>query len=246
MALAAVVLLATVAGYLLLNAAAARTLERGGRYAMGVATHVETVDLRPLRGEASVHRLRVANPEGYSRELLLSLEQGEAAVELGSLMGQRIVLPRLHLRGVRIEIEHDHTGRANYEPVLEHLERVASRARHRSPQRRYLVRELIVSDITIAMKTPLPFGPREPITLELDEVRLSDVGAGPEGGVLMSELCTRIVQHVVEAASAETMRTLPGSLLDGLTRRPRHAPDPSAAPHQPPATTPEAALPRQP
>ncbi|MEQ9616895.1 MAG: hypothetical protein RLN60_02550 [Phycisphaerales bacterium] len=48
-------------------------IERGGTYAMGVETTVDSVDIGIFSGTFEMNGFRVANPEGYARPSFLDL-----------------------------------------------------------------------------------------------------------------------------------------------------------------------------
>lgn len=194
---------AAVGGYMLLDALVTRAVQRGSEHAMGVPTAVERVSMRPLRARLVLDRFEAANPEGFKRERFLTIDRSVAVVEPATLWRSVVVMPRLHLDGLRLAIEHDFRGRSNYEPVLARLREVSRRV---PGGQRYRIGELVLTDVSVVVDNPLPVGPREAVTLELDELRLTDVGAaeaGGEEGVLASELCGLIVRTVVEAVAGD-------------------------------------------
>ncbi len=219
--LVVLLILAGVGGYFYMDAIARHAVERGGAYATGVPTSVDAVNIKPTAGQVTLHDLTVDNPEGFEREHFLSLDQGEVAVAIGSLMKDEVVIPRLHLKGVKLDLAHNDQGKANYQIIMDNIEKVAGSPEDQPEDqqgKRYIIKELVISDIQVTTDYPLVSEVKQPITIA--DIRMENVGSKTKNGVLLSQVYGIVIRSVLLNASTQLTDVLPkavvGSLQDGV------------------------------
>ena len=208
-----------VGGYFYIDAIAQQAVERGGSYAMGVPTTVQSVRVKPMAGEVALKELRVDNPQGFERQHFFTLGSGEAAVKLSSLMGEQVTIPRIHLDGVMINLEKNKDGTANYQKIMENLQKVSGSPDEQPEQqkagKRYVIKDLRITDIKVRTDIPLvSVAMKQPI--EIADIHLQDVGSDTDNGVLMSQLTGIIMQSVLKAVATQLTDVLPGTVIGGL------------------------------
>ncbi|MFW6060433.1 MAG: hypothetical protein ACODAQ_09635 [Phycisphaeraceae bacterium] len=224
-ALVVVVTVGMLGVYIYLDTIAQRAIERGGTYATGVLTRVASVNVRLMAGEVGLNRLTVANPAGFEATPFLALDHGTVRVRPGSLMRQRVHIPRLHLEGVRLHLAHNARGEGNYQLIMANLERLAQRDPEQ-PGRHYVIEELVISDIELRADLPLAALFEQPIAIR--DIRLTEVGSGSDRGVLMSQLAAVVVEAVVRKAAGRLLEGMPGGLLGGRSDDEPQADGPAA------------------
>ena len=212
-----VLALAAIGVYIYIDTIAAQAVERGGTYATGVQTQVGSVRLKPFAGEVRMNQLTVDNPEGFDREHFVALGRGAVDVEPGSLMEEQVVIPRIKLSDLALSLERK-DGKANYEQIMANLRKVAGSPEDQPDEqkqgKRYIIRELIISDIKVHCDMPLAAAIEQPITIA--DIRLENIGSDTDRGVLMGQLTGIIVQSVLKRVSTQLANVLPGPVVGAL------------------------------
>jgi len=194
-------------------------VEKGGTYALGVPTRLESAHVGVFSGTFGLGGLEVENPEGFEAKRFLALREGAAEVDLGSLRTDKVEIPTIRLAGIRMVLE-KRDGKANYELILEHLESLTGPGEP-APEaqqagKSFVIRELIIEDAEVDVQLLPVGGELTRTTVPLERIRLTDIGEG-EQGVKMSELSGVIVQAIL-AATLRKSGELPGQLAGELGR----------------------------
>ena len=119
--LVVVVVLIGVGAYLFLNQIVQRTVESAGTAATGTQTTLEGVNLSPFSGALNLNRFAIANPSGFSPQPLFNLNAADVQVEPLSVLGEEIVVPKLHIDGAEVLVEY-RDGKLNVMEMLSHLQ----------------------------------------------------------------------------------------------------------------------------
>jgi hypothetical protein len=204
---------------------ARQAIERGGTYALGVETRLESADLGLFAGDFAMEGLEVDNPEGFASERFLRLDRGTAAVQMGSLAGERVEIPTIRLEGVRMVLE-KREGEANYEAILSNLRKLkdgegdadAPPPADREDGKSFVIRELVIEDAEVEIELLPVGGELTRTTVPLERIRLTHIGA-EEGGARMGELSGVVVQALLGATlrkAGALPQQLAGELGKGL------------------------------
>lgn len=231
-ALGFVLVLLVIGGVVLaivnINSLAKAGIEKGGTYALGTNTTLQSADVGILGGTFAMSGLNVANPPGYKAPSFLSLGSGGVAVSLNSLSKPVVELPKLSLDGLNVALEKS-GGKANFNVILDHIKKVADQAggsggsggsSSGGGEKKFVVNELSLTNIKISVD--LIGGPADltRVNIPIDEIKLTNVGKTGTGvggtGVTMSQLASIIVQAVLAAAADKGGGVLPADLLGDL------------------------------
>jgi hypothetical protein len=237
----ALVLLVVIIGAVVfwrIDMLAKRGVEAGASYALGVPTTVRSVDVGLLKGTVELDGLRVANPQGYASPHFLTLDDGTTAVALDSLRSDIIRIPELRLADIDVVLQKDSAGRANYQVIMENIEKLGSKDKPREPpqdepakEKRLIVNELVIRNITVhADLAPSgggviaqAAGQLGKVTIPIEEVRLTDVGKTGEGvggsGVTIGELAGLVIEAVLAAAVEKGGDLLPADIAGDIRAR---------------------------
>jgi len=195
-----------------LDALAERMIERGASERLGVETEIRGLLLRPISGILSLRGLRVANPPGYTGDFLL-VERARGGLDVRTLRREVIEVREVTLSGVVLALE-EVRGGSNYDAILANLGRGAKPASDEAgPSVR--VHDLYVRDITAQVR--LAPAPAPPLTLEVPEIHLRDLG-GP-GGASTGEVTAEVVRAILAAVATRAPGmpiALAARLLTGL------------------------------
>lgn len=202
-------------------------VERGGSYALGVDTTLDSISVGVFSGEVSMSGLEVGSPEGFSAPHFVKLGEGDVAVTLSSLREELVEVPRLRLSAIDLQLEQK-DGRENYEVILDNVKKVTGGSEGEPapapPEdeggKKFVVRDLLLEDITVHMSLLGDLvGDLARTEVNIEKIQLKDVGRTGEGvggtGVTMSELSGIIVQAILEGL-LDAGVDLPGGLAASL------------------------------
>ncbi len=210
-----------------INSLAKKGIEKGGTYALGTNTTLQSANVGILGGTFSMNGLNVANPPGYKAPSFLSLGSGGVAVSFNSLSKPVVELPKLSLDNLNVALEKS-GGKANFNVILDHIKKVADQAggsggsggSSGGGDKKFVVNELSLTNIKISVD--LIGGPADltKVNIPIDEIKLTNVGKTGTGvggtGVTMSQLASIIVEAVLAAAADKGGGILPADILGDL------------------------------
>jgi len=192
-------------------------IEKGGSYAMGVETTVDSVDVSLLSGEFAMTGLTVANPVGYSRPNFLGLGHGDVKVDPGSVNQDIIRVPTLNLSDVELNLLKQ-DGKSNYQVILDNLKRFESGGNTEpdpdAEGQGYIIERIEIKNIDVYAALAPIGGDLTAVPIKLDEIILTDVGN--PSGVKMGELMNIIVKALLSAVINKA-GDLPGDIVGELT-----------------------------
>lgn len=201
--------------------AAKLAIEKGGTYALGVPTKLDSADVGILAGTFELKGLNVANPSGFTSPHFMNLGSGGVKIDYDSLKQKVIELPAFTLDNIDVHLERKE-GKSNYEAILESVKRFqssdpASKPAEESDGPKLIVRDLTVSNINVHVNM-LPLGGElTKLDVKVDKVQLTNIGDGGAGPVEIAELVAIIVQAVLQAVADSAGAQLPGELLTSLS-----------------------------
>jgi hypothetical protein len=210
-----------------------RAVELVGPRLTQVEVRLDRVDLSLISGRMELEGLFIGNPRGY---------QSESAIEIGSLVlvtrprslfSDKVVVKTLDLRAPLITFEgglQENNLRQILDNVNARIEEAGgsknSDARDSDgPSRKLQVDELSVAGGKVQVRMKV-LGSRA-ATIDLPEIRMSNLGTGPEG-ITTEELTDRLLRVILEkatVAAATAMAGSPEDLADGLKRAGQEAVD---------------------
>ncbi len=204
---AAILVAALIAVYFHLDRIALEAIERGGGYATGVPTHLDSANLSLWRSELGLTRLAIENPEGFTAPSFLEMQTGTVAFDLRSFFRKRVVVPRINLEGLVLNLE-ERSGGSNYSVIMESINRL-KRGPDDPPlvEKTYLIEEILIRDITVHAGTRrLAF--LRPLTVTIEEIRLTDVGSDTENGLLLEQVKGVIIEAILNAVARNAAEIL--------------------------------------
>jgi uncharacterized protein involved in outer membrane biogenesis len=209
-----VVVLAAVAAVSWIDAIAKRGIEAAGTRGLGVATTVDGVSIGLVRARAALDGLAIANPEGFGPEKFLRLSNGAIEVAPRTLLEEVVRIPKIELSGLAISFEEKLGSGSNVKKILEGIAR--SEGDSGKEGKKFVVEELIVSDIVVTARTAgLPIGDRG-IEIKVPKVRLVDIGSAGRDPVGLDQLSRLVVEAVMKAVLDASQGQLPAIFAQGL------------------------------
>ncbi|MBE3099296.1 MAG: AsmA family protein [Planctomycetes bacterium] len=213
----AVLLAALVAGWLFINSIARTAIERGGTYALGVDTRVDSVSLGVLQGEARVDGITIANAEGFKTPHLMKTQRLEVSLRPGSLLEDTIQITRFEIDGLDLHLEQK-VGSTNISALLDNIKKQEGPAKPDQPKqpggKKLKVNRIVVRNV-VAHVHVLPIGGNATtLDVKVPEIVLTDVTPdNAAGGVVISELVRKIVPAILAAVVEKCKGAIPDADL---------------------------------
>ncbi len=203
-------------GFLYIDSIAKHGIEKGGTYALGVQTTLDSADVGVFDGTFAMSGLKVANPAGFKSDAFMSLGEGGVSVSFGSLRQEVVELPTLTLSTLTVNLENK-DGKANYQTIMDNLKRFES-TEPAEEGKRFVIREVLIRDVTINVEVLPLGGALSTVTVPIKEISMKNVGESGVGksGLTLGELAGLIVKTVFAAAIQNGKNLIPGDVLNGL------------------------------
>ena len=197
-------------------------IERGGTFALGVPTTLESLDLGLFAGRLDLTNLTVANPPGSDQSSFLQLDEATFEVSLESLSSDLVEAPLLSLSGLHLSLERKH-GRTNYQPILEHLQALQSPESGSEPeteepapegeQKQFVIHEVLITNVTAHLVLLPQGGKLTEVRVTIPEIRLQELG---HGGASLPEIIGELTQALLAAVVEAGGQDLPLAMLTDL------------------------------
>ena len=142
------VVIAVVLGIVFIDKIAKSGIEKGGTYALGVDTKVDSVSVGLFTGQFGLTGLNVSNPAGFKSAEFMRLGNAGVAVSTSSLQKPVVELPNLSLSTIRVNLERS-GGKSNYQTILDNLAKMQSKTPQQKgdSQKKFIVKELTITDV---------------------------------------------------------------------------------------------------
>ena len=209
------IVLAAVAGWIFADQLAASTIRKSSAYATGVETKLQSADLQLTSGKLRFADLVIGNPEGYESTHFLTLGTGDINVKLGTITSETIEVPRVVLSNLDVILE-KREGEANYEVILENLEKLGGTE---EPDQQpddagagVAIEELHIEQISVTIKG-YPF-PSEPVVIDKPIV-LKNVPQN-QSAATVAEVVGLVITATLQTVVG-SVADLPGELAGGIT-----------------------------
>ncbi|MEQ8769672.1 MAG: hypothetical protein RIB60_04090 [Phycisphaerales bacterium] len=194
-------------------------IQRGGTYATGVETTVDTVEVGLFDGTFAMDGFNLANPDGYDSPHFFHLTGTDVAVDPQSLNQDVITVPSVTLSGIDLYLDKS-GGDGNYNFVLEKLERFESSGSDSAPEnsggKKVIVNSLVIDGVTTHVTgVPGLSSVTGDVTVSVPRVELKNVGSA-EGGMTTAELINLVVKTVIAASVEAGGGIIPADMLTDL------------------------------
>jgi len=213
-----------VGTFALIDTLAREAIEAGGTHALGVPTTLESAHIGVTSGMFGLQGLVVSNPEGFEGEHIVTLEQGELALALPTLLKDTVRAPKLELTGISMLIQKG-AGGFNYEVLLDNLEKIrddGGGAPEGEPDieepgtaKRFVLDRIVIRDIETSVDL---FGEGEltTATLSIPVVVIDDLGGEPK---TLSQVMKLVFETLLESSVEFGADLLPGQLTQQIENR---------------------------
>lgn len=212
-----VLILVLVVVALMIDSIAKGAVERGGRYALGVDTHVDKLSLSLLGGSLTMDGLKIANPEGYKTTHLMKSGRFDLEVETGSVLTDTVRVPKFELDGLDLNIEQK-LGKSNVGEVMNHLKRLSGDEAKEKGGKEFNIDSVLIKNV-VANVQVLPIGGKaSTLTIKVPQIEMKNLTPENRKGIMMSELLQKIFPALIGAVIEKGRGVLPRGLEADLSK----------------------------
>ena len=197
----ALVIVAAAAGFMFLGSIVKAGVEKGGPYITKVPVTLDGATISVFNGSGQLKGFVMGNPEGFKSKEAVRVGSVALKLEPGSVLGDKIIVRSIRVEGPEITYEAA-LGGSNIGKILENIQSVASTDKTAPEQpgssKPLQVDLFIISGAKLNVTDSVIGGTA--VTLPLPEIRLDNLGQGPEG-ITAADLSAKVFGEVVEASA---------------------------------------------
>lgn len=221
--------LAVIAGVLValgLDSIAKTAVEKGGTFATGVDTKLESADLSIFGGSLKLSGLTIDNPEGYQDDHFFSLRHAGLQVNPDSVEGDTVEIPEIVVEGLHLTLERTKDG-TNYGEILDNLKRFESADSGSAPEeeaqpepapegqeKKFVVRDIRISDVQANVIFDA-LGEQKNVTVKVPDFTLENVG-NSEDSQSIADILSRVIQEALNEVVKSGAGLLPDDMLNDV------------------------------
>jgi hypothetical protein len=191
---------------------------RAGPAITKVDVRLDDVDLSLLNGRGALHGFALGNPEGYTSPTSIEFNLASLSLQPASLLGEKVIIRQIRLDAPVITFEGGLRGN-NLNDLLNGMQRESAAEPDESSgpeaeqaenaaSRKLQVDEFSLTGARVVVKIKELGG--EPQTLVLPDIKMTQLGAGPEG--ITAEELTRLCLNEIIHKTLEMVMESGGDL----------------------------------
>jgi hypothetical protein len=205
-----------------LDSLVAAAIEKQGSKVTQTSVNVSGVDLSLREGRGSIKGLRVASPEGYKAGNAISLGEITLKLDLGSVREDPVVIDEVRIEAPVVHVEITGKGSSNIDELRKRIQAYSPGGEGESggAGKRIRIKEFVFEKGRIEVDASA-LGMKER-TLDLPEVRLSDVGGAqgaPPDEIAKIILGTEAKRVTSEIARSEVSRLIQDKLGGAISEK---------------------------
>lgn len=190
---------------LTLDSAVKKGVETYGPEFTKVTVKLDGVNLSVLSGSGSIKGLLVGNPEGFATPHAIKVGKASLSLSPGSVLSDKIVIKSIRIDSPEINYETGLTGGDNLHKILDNVTAATGgpSTNAAGPGKKLQVDEFVITGARVNVSLKGTGGAAAPIILP--DIRLSNLGQGPEGitpGELTKKIISQLSADVAKSAAS--------------------------------------------
>src|SRR3954471_7791768 len=193
-------LVAFVFGFVMLGSVVKASVEKVGPIVLKVPVKLDSANVSVFSGKGELHGFEIGNPAGFKSANAIKVGSVAVAIQPKSVLAEKVVIPSIRVQGPEITYETDLKG-SNLAKILDNVKEMAGTGsttnqpgQSGSKPKKLQVDEFIITGGKISVAATMLCG--KGATLPLPEIRLANLGQGPEG-ITPAELTEKALNAVV-------------------------------------------------
>lgn len=195
-----VLIVALVAVALSINSIVKKGVETVGPRVTKTTVTLDGIAIMPLSGGGTVNDLLVGMPEGYKSAHSIKVHKASLSVSPGSLLSDKIVVKSVKVEGPDIILEGG-LQENNLTQILKNVEEFTGSPEDQKTKegapgapKKLQVNEFVLKDAQVTVLFNM-LG--KPLSVTIPEIRLTDLGTGPDG-ITPAELTERVLEEIIK------------------------------------------------
>lgn len=212
------VIIGIVAVGLSLDRIVKTAIEKVGSKLTGVEVKTESVGVSVLSGNGSVKGFVVGNPSGFKSPWAIKVDKASMGLQPSSVFADKVIIKSIKVEGPEIALEFNMDPRANnLSTILANVKGVQSTGQASAPaqapstqetksaSKKIQVDEFVITGARFHLSSPLLN--KELVTPPIPDIRLMDLGKGPEG-ITGAELAEKVLEALKEPAARAALSSM--------------------------------------
>jgi hypothetical protein len=201
-----------IAAFFCINAIVKQSINTGAPKLLGVNTHVDMVNIKPLSGMIHLKNLTLANPEGYTQDkCLFAVNEFYVSINMASIFSDTIQIHKILINAPRCTYEVKN-GTSNIDALIAKLNKGKTaqqekKAESQAPQqpqekkagKKVIIDEISVNDTKLAYSSTLTAG--KFLTIPIVSITLKDIGK-KNGGETFGDALTQIMNALLNSVTS--------------------------------------------
>ena len=224
-----VLVILLIAAFFCINTIVKQSINTGAPKLLGVNTHVDMVNIKPLSGIIHLKNLTLANPEGYTKDkCLFAVNEFYVSINMASIFSDTIKIHKILINapGCTYEIKN---GTSNIDALIAKLNKgkSAPQGKKTEPQasqqpqekkagKKVIIDEVSINDTKLAYSSTVTAG--QFLTIPIVSITLKDIGK-KNGGETLGDALTQIMNALLNSINSAIsgLGDLVGSTAKGAT-----------------------------
>ena len=194
-----------------------KAVNKYGSEVTGTDINISGFKLSPLDGKVTIHGLTVANPKGYAKPYLFSLDRISVTVDLKSLMTDTIIVKEIIVDRPAVTYEMVSVTKNNVSDILKNIdqhtakgnagaEKAKAEPAKQESGKRVIINKVLVNEGEVTSAVSIQ-GKSSSISAKLPSITLKDIGKESKGsngesivsavGTIFSKILNAAMQAVV-------------------------------------------------
>jgi hypothetical protein len=224
-----VLVILLIAAFFCINSIVKQGINTGAPKLLGVNTHVDMVNIKPLSGIIHLKNLTLANPEGYTKDkCLFAVNELHVSINMASIFSDTIKIHKILINAPVCTYEVKN-GTSNIDALIAKINKgkpaqqqkntetqAPQQPQEKKAGKKVIIDEISVNDTKLAYSSTLTAG--HFLTIPIVSLSLKDIGkknGGETFGDALTQIMNALLNSVTSAISG--LGDLAGSTAKGAT-----------------------------
>lgn len=202
-------IIAIGAGFLILtftiDSIVSSNIEEIGSEMTGTPVTVDGVSISPFSGSGTITGFRVANPEGYSQDYAIEMENFTIEMEPFSIFSDEILVNEITITNASVFVEQK-LPENNIREIMSHINSIPE---GETSDARLIIEHFVLENGTANLYTEA--GGERSASVDISRIELNDLGRESE-----METVEAVIKQIAEEVAGESLEAAAGSGLEQL------------------------------
>ncbi len=172
-------------------------VEEGSSYALGVETDLGSAGLELSGGSLELDNFEVSNPEGFTADNFLVINNMILDVNEGSLLDDEVIIDSFVIDGLELNFEQI-DAKGNYQQILNNIKKL-NMSSSESSEQKFQIKKVSIRNISVNALYDI-LGNSGEKKFEVKDITLKNIGG--DNGATIGEITAKIVNAVTSKAIA--------------------------------------------